>query len=208
MRDSTRTRVVSSGWLLASISETFSSRAVVEIVAAPAPVDRAMRITGSSDSVTAVRPSVVLFTTDLDSVGQMLFDLSRASWAMTSTFDAERNVAMSNTIAITFAESIMAWIDQLTGEQGGPVHSTTKSFRASEKSEWCRNEILPPEGQAISSLNSHLASARSYNARRNRRAVSTAYPRKPLKRLRDLLRRPTSLKRGVNEIIHLTVLSS
>ena len=80
MRDSTRTRVVSSAWLLVSISETFSSRAVVEIVAALVPVESAMRITGSSDSATAVRPSVVFFTTDLDSVGQLLFDLSRASW--------------------------------------------------------------------------------------------------------------------------------
>src|SRR5205823_4067812 len=104
MRDSTRTRVESSGWLSVLVSETFKSRAVVEIVAAPVPVDSAMRITGSSDSATAVTPSVVFFTTDLDSVGQVLFGFSRASWAKTGALEAERNIAMSNTIAIAFEE--------------------------------------------------------------------------------------------------------
>jgi len=87
-----------------SISETFSNRAVVEIVAALVPVESAIRITGSSDSVMAATSSVVFFTTDLDSVGQVLFGLSRASWARTSAFEAERNTALSRTIAITLEE--------------------------------------------------------------------------------------------------------
>src|SRR5712671_6198786 len=100
MRDSIRTRVVSSGWLFVSISETFSNRAVVEIVAALVPVESAIRITGSSDRVMAATSSVVFFTTDLDSVGQVLFGLSRASWARTGALDAERNVAISRTMEI------------------------------------------------------------------------------------------------------------
>src|SRR5256886_15497183 len=119
MRDSTRTRVVSSGWLLVSISETFSNRAVVEIVAALVPVESAMRITGSSASVTAATSSVVFFTTDLDSVGHVLFGLSRASWARTGALDAERNVAISRTTAILLKDWIIVWIDPRAGSRAG-----------------------------------------------------------------------------------------
>ena len=50
IRDSTRTRVVSSGRDWEPNSEALSSRAVVEIVAARDPVESAIRITGSLES--------------------------------------------------------------------------------------------------------------------------------------------------------------
>jgi len=58
---------------------------VVEIVTALVPVESAIRITGSSDSVTVF--SVAFLTTDFGSVGQVLFwvevERSRVSWAKT-----------------------------------------------------------------------------------------------------------------------------
>ena len=59
------------------------SFAVVEMVAAPVPVESAIRITGSSDNVTVF--SEAFLTTDFDSVGHVVFcaavERSRVSWA-------------------------------------------------------------------------------------------------------------------------------
>jgi hypothetical protein len=71
MRDSTRTRVESSGWSALGRSEAAMSFAVVEIVAALVPVESAIRITGSSDKVTVF--SDAFLTTDFESVGQLAF---------------------------------------------------------------------------------------------------------------------------------------
>jgi len=68
-RDSTRTLALSSGCDSLFNSETLINRAVVEIVAAPVLVDKAIRITGSvDDGVDEFLPAVL--TTELLSVGQ------------------------------------------------------------------------------------------------------------------------------------------
>ncbi len=75
MRDSTRTRVASSGAASLVNSETLNRRAVVEMVAPLAPVERAMRITGSLAGFVSLG-SLDLLTTELESIGHVRGDFS------------------------------------------------------------------------------------------------------------------------------------
>src|SRR6266498_1165516 len=72
IRDSTRTRAVSSGWVDELNSEALSRLAVLEIVAVRTPVDSAMRITGSAARGILTFDSLAVLTTESGFAGQVL----------------------------------------------------------------------------------------------------------------------------------------
>ena len=115
MRDSIRTRVVSSGRAEVLNSEAFSRRALVEIVAALTSVDRAMRMTGSLESWIGPGDWLADVTTEPRSKGQA-FRLwsprsslrgARVCWAKAGgakVSSDESTLSMTNTIAILLKE--------------------------------------------------------------------------------------------------------
>ena len=135
MRDSTRTRVASKGWLVSGKSEPATSRAVVEIVAALVPVESAMRMTGSADSVEVF--SEAFFTTELDSVGQLFFcadvERSRVSWAETNRAGADRSTRKRSTVEMNFEILFMMKGDK-PGERAGKAILLQNNRRRSKNS--------------------------------------------------------------------------
>ena len=93
---------------------------MVEMVAALVPVESAMRITGSSDSVTVF--SAAFLTTDLDSVGHSRFcevDRSRVSWAETSWAGAVKAITKSRNAEVNLGTVFMLKGDDEPGERAG-----------------------------------------------------------------------------------------
>src|SRR2546430_1416586 len=131
-----RTRVASSGWASSVKSEMLNKRAVVEIVAPPVPVERAIRITGSFDGATSAF-SLDLLTTEPDSTGHwrlafsdFVSDEGSCCWACANRVklkDEQTKLATTKKIAILLMKSISI-VNCAKGRIGraGHEHLTTK----------------------------------------------------------------------------------
>ena len=129
-------------------SETATSRAVVDIVAALAPVESAIRITGSSESVAVVTPSLALLTADFGSVGQLVFcaevERSRVSCARASCAGAHERIAKSSKSEMNFGAAIMMKGDE-PGERAGDFHLTTKTEVVDQKNKIVERATPPKQ---------------------------------------------------------------
>jgi hypothetical protein len=86
-----------------------------------------MRMTGSADSVAVF--SEAFFTTELESVGQLLFcadvERSRVSWAETNRAGADKTTRKRSTVEMNF-ENLFMIEGRQAGGAGGQSHLTTK----------------------------------------------------------------------------------
>jgi hypothetical protein len=107
------------------------------MVAALVPVESAMRMTGSAGSVTAF--SEAFFTTELESVGQLLFcadvERSRVSWAETNRAGADKRMRKRSTVEMNFENLFMMKGDK-PGERAGKSILLQNNSRRLKNSWW------------------------------------------------------------------------